>query len=44
MTSSDQRAYFFKIDSTIKKIRHLLQKKLDAAGLELTVDLSLIHI
>lgn len=38
MTTSDQRAYFFKIDATIKKIRQLLQKKLDAAGLDLTVE------
>jgi DNA-binding MarR family transcriptional regulator len=38
MTPADHRAYFFKIDTTIKKIRQALQKKLDAAGMELTVD------
>jgi DNA-binding MarR family transcriptional regulator len=38
MTPADHRAYFFKIDTTIKKIRQALQKKLDAAGLDLTVD------
>ena len=35
---SDQRAYFFKIDTTIKKIRSALQKQLNAAGFDLTVD------
>jgi len=35
---SDQRAYFFKIDTTIKKIRSALQKQLSAAGFDLTVD------
>lgn len=35
---NDTRAYFFKIDTTIKKIRQILQKKLDAAGLDITVD------
>lgn len=35
---SDQRAYFFKIDTTIKKIRNALQKQLNEAGFDLTVD------
>lgn len=35
---SDQRAYFFKIDTTIKKIRNALQKQLTEAGFDLTVD------
>ncbi|PWJ59877.1 DNA-binding MarR family transcriptional regulator [Dyadobacter jejuensis] len=35
---SDQRAYFFKIDITIKKIRNALQKRLLDAGFDLTVD------
>lgn len=35
---SDQRAYFFKIDTTIKKIRSALQKKLNERGIDLTVD------
>jgi DNA-binding MarR family transcriptional regulator len=35
---SDQRAYFFKIDTTIKKIRNALQKQLQNAGFDLTVD------
>lgn len=35
---SDQRAYFFKIDITIKKIRNALQKHLTEAGFDLTVD------
>ena len=35
---SDQRAYFFKIDTTIKKIRNALQKQLHEAGFDLTVD------
>ena len=35
---SDQRAYFFKIDTTIKKIRNALQKRLNEAGIDLTVD------
>lgn len=35
---SDQRAYFFKIDITIKKIRNALQKQLNEAGFDLTVD------
>lgn len=35
---SDQRAYFFKIDTTIKKIRNVLQKRFNEAGFYLTVD------
>lgn len=35
---SDQRAYFFKIDTTIKKIRNSIQKRLNEAGVDLTVD------
>lgn len=35
---SDHRAYFFKIDTTIKKIRNALQKQLQDAGFDLTVD------
>lgn len=35
---ADNRAYFFKIDTTIKKIRQNLQKKLDASNIDLTVD------
>jgi DNA-binding MarR family transcriptional regulator len=35
---SDHRAYFFKIDTTIKKIRSALQKKLNEKGIDLTVD------
>lgn len=35
---SDTRAYFFKIDTTIKKIRHALQKQFTEAGFDLTVD------
>lgn len=35
---SDTRAYFFKIDTTIKKIRNALQKQFNEAGFELTVD------
>lgn len=38
MTHSDQRAYFFKIDTTIKKIRNFMQKGLKDAGIDLTVD------
>jgi DNA-binding MarR family transcriptional regulator len=38
MTHSDQRSYFFKIDTTIKKIRNYMQKGLNEAGIELTVD------
>ncbi|PWK25252.1 DNA-binding MarR family transcriptional regulator [Arcicella aurantiaca] len=36
--TSDNRAYFFKIDTTIKKIRQSLQKKLDDLNVDLTVD------
>lgn len=35
---SDHRAYFFKIDTTIKKIRNALQKRFNDAGFDLTVD------
>ena len=35
---SDTRAYFFKIDTTIKKIRNTLQKQFNEAGFDLTVD------
>lgn len=35
---SDSRAYFFKIDTTIKKIRNALQKRFVDAGSDLTVD------
>lgn len=35
---SDARAYFFKIDTTIKKIRNALQKRFIDAGSDLTVD------
>ncbi|MCY7353229.1 MAG: MarR family transcriptional regulator [Cytophagaceae bacterium] len=35
---ADERAYFFKIDTTIKKIRNSLQRQLDEAGFDLTVD------
>lgn len=35
---SDQRAYFFKIDTTIKKIRNSLQKRFNESGIDLTVD------
>lgn len=35
---SDSRAYFFKIDTTIKKIRNALQKRFSDAGFDLTVD------
>ncbi len=35
---ADERAYFFKIDTTIKKIRNSIQRKFDEAGLDLTVD------
>jgi DNA-binding MarR family transcriptional regulator len=34
----DQRAYYFKIDVTIKKIRNALQKKFIESELDLTVD------
>lgn len=35
---SDTRAYFFKIDTTIKKIRNALQKQFNEANFGLTVD------
>jgi len=35
---ADTRAYFFKIDTTIKKIRNALQKQFSDAGCDLTVD------
>lgn len=38
MTHSDQRAYFFKIDTTVKRIRGFMQKGLHDAGIDLTVD------
>jgi DNA-binding MarR family transcriptional regulator len=38
MNPADHRAYFFKIDTTIKKIRQTLQKKIESAGLGITVD------
>jgi DNA-binding MarR family transcriptional regulator len=38
MTHSDKRAYFFKIDSTIKRIRSFMQKNLTDAQIDLTVD------
>lgn len=38
MTHSDQRSYFFKIDTTIKRIRGFMQKGLQDAGVDLTVD------
>lgn len=38
MTHSDKRAYFFKIDSTIKRIRSFMQKNLTDANIDLTVD------
>lgn len=38
MTQSDKRSYFFKIDTTIKRIRSFMQKGLNDAGIDLTVD------
>lgn len=38
MTHSDKRSYFFKIDTTIKRIRSFMQKGLTDAGVDLTVD------
>ncbi|UBM60135.1 MarR family transcriptional regulator [Marinilongibacter aquaticus] len=38
MTHSDKRAYFFKIDTTVKRVRNYMQKQLSAAGIDLTVD------
>lgn len=34
----DQKAYYFKIDTTIKKIRNVLQKKFNDSDVEITVD------
>lgn len=38
MTYSDQKAYFFQIDNTIKSIRTFMQKSLNEAKINLTVD------
>ena len=38
MTHSSEKAYFFKIDTTVKKVRNYLQKQLQNAGIDLTVD------
>lgn len=38
MTKSDQKAYFYKIDTTVKKVRNYLQKQLIKGGIDLTVD------
>lgn len=38
MTHYDTKAYFFKIDTTVKKVRNYLQKQLNQAGIDLTVD------
>lgn len=38
MTHSDKRSYFFKIDTTVKRIRSFMQKGLTDAGIDLTVD------
>ena len=38
MTHSDQRAYFFKIDTTVKRVRNFMQKQLNQAGIDLTID------
>ena len=38
MTHSDKRAYYFKIDITIKRIRSFMQKGLIDGGIDLTVD------
>lgn len=35
---SAERAYFFKIDTTIKKIRNVIQKRFSEEGIDLTVD------
>jgi DNA-binding MarR family transcriptional regulator len=35
---SDHRAYFFKLDITIKKIRNTLQRRFNEANCDLTVD------
>ncbi len=38
MTHSTEKAYFFKIDTTVKKVRNYLQKQLQIAGIDITVD------
>lgn len=38
MTHSDQRSYFFKMDTALKRIRNFMQKGLFDAGIDLTVD------
>ncbi|WP_064196695.1 MULTISPECIES: MarR family winged helix-turn-helix transcriptional regulator [Emticicia] len=38
MTHSDKRSYYFKIDTTIKRIRSFMQKGLTDGGIDLTVD------
>jgi DNA-binding MarR family transcriptional regulator len=38
MTNPEEKAYFIKIDSTIKKIRGDIQKQLSKSGFDLTVD------
>ncbi|MCA0363516.1 MAG: MarR family transcriptional regulator [Spirosomataceae bacterium] len=38
MTHSDKKAYFFKVDSTVKRIRSFMQKNLQDADIDLTVD------
>ncbi|MGR3808904.1 MarR family winged helix-turn-helix transcriptional regulator [Jiulongibacter sp. NS-SX5] len=38
MTHSDKRAYFFKIDTTVKRVRNYMQKQLNAADIDITVD------
>jgi len=38
MTHSNKKAYFFKIDTTVKKVRNFLQKQLLQGGIDLTVD------
>lgn len=38
MTNPEEKAYFIKIDSTIKKIRGNIQKQLNKNGFDLTVD------
>ena len=38
MTHSDKRSYYFKIDTTVKRIRSFMQKGLAEGGIGLTVD------
>lgn len=38
MLQNYNKAYFFKIDTTIKKIRNYMQRGLNEAGVDLTVD------